>query len=310
MSSQQVRVLVTGHSGFVGQNLLARSTADCSGVIFEFVTMPDKFDLKSATTMQALLSAASFDHVIHLAAQSNVPASFADPVATYDVNVLGTVRLLEILRANKFTGRFLYVSSGDVYGIVRGDELPVSETTPVQPVNPYAASKVAAETAALSWARQGGFEVVVARAFNHIGPRQGTGFAVARFADALARMKLGQLPLVLTTGRLDVTRDFLDVRDVIEAYLALLIKGRSGEIYNICSGVERRLDEVLQQLIALSGLTVELHQDSALMRPADLPRMVGNADKLRLDTGWSPQTPFAETLQRVFTYFLQLHQTP
>ena len=270
--------------------------------------MPDKFELKSASSMHAMLSDVSFDHVIHLAAQSNVPESFADPVATFDVNALGTVRLLESLRANKFKGRFLYVSSGDVYGVVRSDELPVKESTPVRPVNPYAASKVAAETAALSWARQGAFEVVVARAFNHIGPGQGTGFAVARFADALAQMKFGKIPAVLTTGRLAVTRDFLDVRDVIEAYLVLLIKGRSGEIYNVCSGIERRLDEMLQQLIALSGLEVELRQDSALMRPADLPRMVGNADKLCLDTGWTPHIPFPETLQSVLNYFLQLHQ--
>jgi GDP-4-dehydro-6-deoxy-D-mannose reductase len=308
MKSPHLRILITGHSGFVGQNLLARAPSDGDQALFEFVTLPDNFDLRSAATMQALMSGVRFDHVIHLAAQSNVPASLDDPVATFDVNVMGSVRLLQILRANRFAGRFLYVSSGDVYGIVRSDELPVSEATPVRPVNPYAASKVAAETTALSWARQSGFEVIVARPFNHIGPSQGTGFAIPRFSDALARIKLGLLPPVLTTGRLDVTRDFLDVGDVINAYLALLIKGRNGEIYNICSGIERRLDDLLKQLIVLSGLDIELRQDSALMRPADLPRMVGSADKLRRDSGWSPQVPFSDTLQSVFAYFLQLHQ--
>ena len=302
------RVLVTGHSGFVGQNLMREVALDPAGGLYEIVTMHDTFDLKSTSTLRVMIAAADFDHVIHLAAQSNVPVSISDPVDSFDVNVLGTVRLLEILRENKFTGRFLYVSSGDVYGMVGGDQFPVTELSPVLPANPYAVSKVAAEVAALSWGRQAGFEVIVARAFNHIGAGQGTSFAVPRFADALARMKLSKMPPVLTTGRLDVTRDFLDVRDVIGAYLALLIKGRGGEIYNICSGVERRLDAVLGQLIDVAGIDVELRQDPALMRPADLPRMVGDASKLRLHTDWTPRIPFPETLHSVFTYFLKLHQ--
>ncbi len=306
MKSVPLRILVTGHSGFVGQHLLARPGWEDTP--FKLVLLPSAFDLHSVEAMKAALATGAFDHVIHLAAQSNVPVSISDPVDSFDVNVLGTVRLLEILRENKFTGRFLYVSSGDVYGIVGGDQFPVTELSPVRPANPYAASKVAAEVAALSWGRQAGFEVIVARAFNHIGAGQGTSFAVPRFADALARMKLSKMPPVLTTGRLDVTRDFLDVRDVIGAYLALLIKGRGGEIYNICSGVERRLDAVLGQLIDVAGIDVELRQDPALMRPVDLPRMVGDASKLRLHTDWTPRIPFPETLHSVFTYFLKLHQ--
>lgn len=302
-----MKILITGHSGFVGQHLLAKSVLVNSP--FELVVLPMEFDLHSVDSMAAALSGLNFDHVIHLAAQSNVPVSLSDPVDSFDVNVLGTVRLLEFLRKSKFTGRFLYVSSGDVYGIVDPLELPVTESTLVRPANPYAASKIAAETAALSWGRQAGFEVIVARAFNHIGPGQSTAFAVPRFAQALALIKQGALPPVLTTGRLDVTRDFLDVNDVVDAYLTLLIKGHHGEIYNICSGVERSLSEVLNQLIKLVGFEVQLQQDPALMRPADLPRMVGDASKLRLHTGWLARIPFPETLQSVFSYFLQSQPT-
>ncbi|MEI7656041.1 MAG: NAD-dependent epimerase/dehydratase family protein, partial [Actinomycetes bacterium] len=176
MKSVPLKILVTGHSGFVGQHLFARPVR--GDTPYELVRLHSTFDLHSIESMKTVLATLDFDHVIHLAAQSNVPVSIADPVDSFDVNVLGTVRLLEILRESKFTGRFLYVSSGDVYGIVGADQLPVTELTPVRPANPYAASKVAAEVAALSWGRQAGFEVIVARAFNHIGAGQGTGFAV------------------------------------------------------------------------------------------------------------------------------------
>jgi GDP-4-dehydro-6-deoxy-D-mannose reductase len=304
-----MKVLVTGHSGFVGKNLL-RVVASGRRPDVVPVTLPETFDLRSADAVHQMLAAIEFDHVIHLAAQSNVPASFSDPLSTFDINVLGTIRLLEALQARKFTGRLLYVSSGDVYGVVQGRELPVLESTPVRPANPYAASKVAAEAVVLSWGRRGGFETLVVRPFNHLGPGQATSFAIARFADALVRMKLGLQPATMTTGRLDVTRDFLDVRDVISAYFALLSSGRGGETYNVCSGIERRLDDVLQQLISLAGLQVQLSQGPALMRPADLPRMVGDANKLRLETGWSPIIPFSDTLQGVLSHFIQLHRIP
>lgn len=298
-----MRVLVTGHSGFVGQHLIARSAA------VDLLLPDESFDLRQSESMLSVLSTERFDHVIHLAAQSNVAASHAEPLPTLDVNFLGTVRLLEALKQVRFTGRLLYVSSGDVYGIVRNDELPVTETTPVRPANPYAVSKVAAEMAVLSWGRSAGYEVIVARPFNHIGPGQGTGFAIARFADALARIKLGLAPPELTTGRLDVTRDFLDVRDVVGAYFRLLASGRAGETYNVCSGTERRLDTVLAELIALTGVNITRADDPALMRPADLPRMVGDASKVHRDTGWSPIIPFSQTLQDVLSSALRVHQS-
>jgi GDP-4-dehydro-6-deoxy-D-mannose reductase len=301
-----MKVLLTGDSGFVGQNLRAMHAERGLGDR-DFIRLPAEFDLRSADSVAALLPASGFDAVIHLAAQSNVPASWADPLGTYDVNLLGTVRLLEQLQKNGFGGRFLYVSSGDVYGPVAEHELPVSETTPARPANPYAASKVAAEVAALSWGRRGAFDVIVARPFNHLGPGQATTFSVPRFADALARMQLGLLPPQLATGRLDVSRDFLDVRDVVEAYVALLDHGRAGEIYNVASGVEQRLDGVLQQLIELSQVQVELSLDPGMTRPVDQPRMVGDAAKLRADTGWSPTIPLSDTLRSVLSYFIKLH---
>jgi GDP-4-dehydro-6-deoxy-D-mannose reductase len=290
-----MRVLVTGHTGFVGRHMIARIDARGQSDLV-CVVPPDQFRLDSVAAIEASLAEVTFDAVVHLAAQSHVPTSFADPESTFETNVLGTVRLLRALQSKRFFGRFLYVSSGDVYGNVAAECLPVRESAAPAPTNPYAASKLAAEELCLAWARFAGFEAVVARPFNHLGRGQRTDFAVARFADSIARVVAGQTPPRLATGRLDVTRDFLDVRDVVDAYIAILLQGQPGEIYNVCSGVERRLEDLLHLLIRCSGARIEFSLDPSLLRPVDLLRIVGDASKLRAQTGWEPTVPLEETL--------------
>jgi GDP-4-dehydro-6-deoxy-D-mannose reductase len=291
-----MKILVTGASGFVGSHLFENEAEWQRRFSAQLVRASENLDLRSEASVRASIGEHGFDAVLHLAAQSNVPASFADPASTYDINATGTVRLLHALDGVGFTGRLLLVSSGDVYGTVAAKDLPVDESVTPRPANPYAASKIAAEAAALSWGRRGKFEVVVARPFNHLGARQSTAFAIPRFASLLKAIERGETPAEIKTGRLDVTRDFLDVRDVLAAYLELLTRGRAGEIYNICSGTERSLADVLARLVALSGLTVETTIDPSLLRPIELARMVGSAAKLRHDTGWQPEIPFERTL--------------
>lgn len=303
-----MRTLVTGHTGFVGRHLFAQVAEGAIGDAVCIAPGPG-FSLDSLDAIESSLSGLMFDSVIHLAAQSHVPTSFTNPLATFDTNVMGTLRLLEVLQRRKFAGRLLYVSSGDVYGHVALDSLPVNERLEPAPSNPYASSKLAAESACLAWARFAGFTTIVARPFNHVGRDQKTSFAVARFADAVARVAAGREPPRLATGRLDVTRDFLDVRDVIDAYFAILRNGESGEIYNVCSGTERGLGDVLQSLIRSAGLSVDCHIDPALVRPVELLRMAGDASKLRTQTGWAPKIPFAETLNDLLTHQLRKYQT-
>lgn len=301
-----MRVLVTGHTGFVGRHLLAHVDARGESDLV-CVVPPDPFSLDSVAAIEASLAELTFDAVVHLAAQSHVPTSFADPESTFETNVLGTVRLLRVLQSKRFSGRFLYVSSGDVYGNVAAEYLPVRESVAPTPTNPYAASKLAAEDLCLAWARFAGFETIVARPFNHLGRGQRTDFAVARFADSIARVVAGQTPPRLATGRLDVTRDFLDVRDVVDAYIAILRLGQAGEIYNVCSGVERRLGDLLDLLIRCSGATIECSLDPSLLRPVDLLRMVGDASKLRAHTGWEPTVPLEETLRDMLANQIGMH---
>lgn len=299
-----MKVLVTGSTGFVGRHLLSMAEQLQTRFGAELVLPAGELDLRDADSVEASIGPCHFDALLHLAAQSSVPDSFADPAATFRTNVLGTVHLLSHLGRRGFKGRFLLVSTGDVYGLAGVNELPVTESTTPRPGNPYAASKLGAEAAALAWGRRGQVDALVARPFNHIGPGQGDGFAVARFAHALARIKRDGEPPELSTGRLDVTRDFLDVRDVVCAYFHLLAQGRSGEIYNVCSGVERQLGDMLQALIRISGMQVGSTIDPLLIRPVDLARMVGSADKLRRDTGWSAEIPIERTLSDLFAYSL------
>jgi GDP-4-dehydro-6-deoxy-D-mannose reductase len=305
-----VRVLVTGAGGFVGRHLVAGLRArghevvpaDRAPAAGDEDTLP--LDVTDPLGVRGAVELAQPDAVAHLAAQAFVPASLAEPEATFDVNAHGTLHVLEAVRAFADQGgpapRVLVVSSGDVYGAQPRDAFPLRETTAPLPRNPYAASKVAAEALALAHARAYGVDAVVTRAFNHVGPGQDERFAVVAFALQIARAAAGRGPRVLV-GNLDASRDFLDVRDVCDAY-ALLLEGRgvAGEIYNVCSGTATTMREILRRLVEFARVPVEVREDPARLRPADVPVSVGDASKLREATGWTPRIPLAAALRAVY----------
>ena len=290
------RLFATGLSGFVGRHLARYIAREPS--TFEIAHTPE-FNLRDRTALERIVGDAQPDLVIHLAAQSAVPQSFADPRATYDVNFLGTLNLLEALAATGFRGRLLYIGSGDTYGRVSESSLPVSETQPLQPRNPYAVSKVAAEALCFQWSQTGLFEIMLARPFNSIGPEQSTRFAIPDFAQRIVEIALGRRTPRLETGDADVTRDFTDVRDVVVAYCALLVNGLNGEAYNVCSGRERVLRELINQMAAIAGVTLELVADPARHRPGEQRRIAGNPAKLINATGWSASIAIETTLRDI-----------
>lgn len=292
------RLLVTGLTGFVGRHLQAY--IDSAQSVWELVSPPGGVDLVHPETLEAWCSDPP-DAVIHLAGQTFVPESFRDPSRTIQVNLLGTLNLLQALKRGGFNGTFLFVSSGDVYGQVAESALPISEELAPKPRNPYAVSKVAAELLCQQWGYAEGWRVLVARPFNHIGPGQAADFVVPSMARQMVGRAAGERRVTLEVGDIDVTRDFLDVRDVVSAYFALLEGGRSGEIYNVCSGVERSVREVILQMAELEGISVDLVQDAARMRPADQRRVVGCAEKLKKDTGWMPSISITKTLRSVLS---------
>lgn len=285
-----MRLLLTGAQGFVGRYVQAE--ASC-----EF--LPKSLDLRDRTAVIAAVAAIAPDAVLHLAAQSFVPAAFDNPWETFDINFGGTLNLLQALQAARFQGRMLFVGSGDTYGQVAEENLPVREEQPLRPRNPYAVSKVAAEALCYQWSQTGDFEIVMARPFNHIGPGQSPRFAIADFARQLAEVRLGRREPVLQVGDIDVSRDFTDVRDIVRAYLLLLEKGQNGGIYNVCSGREYRIRELLEQLIELTGVVVRIEQDPARLRRAEQRRMVANFEALQRDTGWQPQLAIEQSLKDI-----------
>ncbi len=304
-SSAPRRLLVTGHRGFVGQSLQAWLPGSPYADAFELILPPHEYDMRDAGAVRELVRASRPDAVLHLAAQSFVPASFQDPADTLAVNLNGTLHLLQALRDEAFTGRLLFVSSADVYGAVEPEALPVTEARLPTPRNPYAVSKLAAETLCRQWHITEGLDVVIARPFNHTGPGQDDRFAASGFAHRIARIVMGLESPRLVTGNLDVTRDFSDVRDVLGAYCRLLTAGRAGEVYNVCSGVETRLGDIVEHMLQAVGLQVTLQTDPALMRPNEQLRMVGSSAKLRADTGWMPVCDFDETLATLVEWWRQ-----
>lgn len=292
------RLLITGDGGFVGHHALAK-WPDAVGLS----SLAGCADIRDKTGLCNALRNCRPDAVLHLAALSFVPDSFKSPEATFEVNFLGTLRLLEALAETGFSGRFLFVGTGDAYGVVSAEALPIEEDFPLRPRNPYAVSKAAAEALCFQWSQTGPFEVIMARPFNHIGAGQARSFAISDFARQIAEIAAGRQAPVLNTGDIDVTRDFTDVVDVLHAYDLLLRKGHNGGVYNVCSGVERSVRSLIERLLELSGVKAEIVKEPSRFRPSEQPRVCGSHEKLSQHTGWQPEIPIDKTLLNLYRYW-------
>ena len=239
------------------------------------------------------------DAVVHLAALSFVPTAERDPAAAYRTNLGGTLAVLAAVRAHAPRARVLAVTSGDVYGAAQATELPIVEETPLRPVTVYGASKAAADIAAAQWARAYGLDVVRARPFNHTGPGQDPAFVCSALARQLALIEAGKQDPVVRVGNADPVRDFSDVRDIAAGYVALLERGRSGEVYNLCSGDGVSIAEVIALLRTHARVPVRVHSDPALRRAHDVPRIVGSHARATEHTGWRPARQLTTTLREV-----------
>lgn len=296
--ARAAQLLVTGAGGFVGKHVRAAVEAGAFGR-YSMASIPANFEIRDEDQTDSLIADTQPDAVIHLAAQSFVPRSFEDPRGTLETNLIGTLNVLRALSRVHFAGRLLYVSSGDVFGLVPDGDLPVTEALKPKPRSPYAVSKIAAEELCLQWLRAHRLDVVIARPFNHIGPGQAADFAIPSFARQIIEIERGDRPAVLDVGDIDTTRDFTDVRDVVAAYAKLLQCGKSGSTYLIGSGVEYRMRDLIGLMCEACHVSPEIRQDPARMRPAEQRRMVADASLLRGDTGWKPKYTMKQTLDDV-----------
>jgi GDP-4-dehydro-6-deoxy-D-mannose reductase len=300
-----VTVVVTGADGFVGRWLVRALVAAghtvvaaAGGAVPADAAVPvrwTRLDLTDRGSVERL-AAEPADAVVHLAGIASGAQSLADPARAWEVNAAGTARLVAAFGARRSAGDgdplVLVVSTAEVYG---ASDRPLAETAPLRPRSPYAASKAGAELAASETATRTGLRVVVARPFPHTGPGQDTRFVVPALAQRLVAARRSSSPVV-KVGNMDVTRDLLDVRDVAAAYLTLLSAGRAGETYNIASGVGVPLRDVFARLAAIVGVAPILEVDAGLLRPADLPTLVGDAARLRA-LGWAPVYTLDTTLR-------------
>jgi GDP-4-dehydro-6-deoxy-D-mannose reductase len=302
-----MRALVTGASGFVGGFLVEALRRDGAEVVAcggPHDTGGEYFriDLADPQTIAAALETARPNVVFHLAAQTSVPESLDAPLETYQANAIGSARLADAVRryaAGRPPPRVLFTSSAEVYGTRDPRDFPLHEALDLRPATPYGASKAAAELVLLAAGRSFGLDVVIARAFNHIGPGQSERFVVASLAAQLARIAAGAPPQ-LWVGNLETARDFLDVRDVVAAYVALARAGESGQVYNVCSGRAVAIRDLLRELMAIARVAIEVREDPSRMRSADVPFSVGSAEKLRACTGWSPQISLMRSLREIY----------
>ncbi len=310
-----MRYFITGIAGFVGRHLAAHLTAEgheAVGCGLPAGRRPEAFpagveiheaDVCQRERVRTLIKEVRPDRIAHLAARSSVAESLRDPEGTFAVNAGGTVSLLEAAAAAAPGARILVIGSAEAYGEVREEDLPLTEDRPLRPLTPYGISKAAAEQVARFYGRTRGLEVTVARAFNHTGPGQEPTFVCSDFARQIARIEAGQARAVLRVGDLTARRDFSDVRDVVRAYVLLLEKGNSGEVYNVCSGKAWSIGETLEILRGQAGRPIAVEADPTRGRSEDVPVLVGSYAKLQGATGWSPRIPLERTLGDLLDYW-------
>lgn len=315
-------ILITGARGFVGQHLtehFSQKKCGWTGLIRK-KKPSDRPDFKSqgnwiqcdliepVSHLLNYLKKIKPDTIYHLAAQASVASAWKNPEETFQVNVIGTLHLLEALKQLNTPCKLLVVESGEVYG--RGEKCKgkLTEESPLAPENPYAASKAAVDMLLRPYLNNSSLKIFRARPFNHIGPGQSTRFVVSHFASQIAAAEAGKTRPELKVGNLKAKRDFTDVRDVVRAYEMIVEKGKEGEAYNIGSGNVVAVDEILKKLLSLSSAEIEVKEDPGLFRPNDIPMIGSFSDKLYNDTGWKPGISLDQSLKETLDYWRKEYQ--
>jgi GDP-4-dehydro-6-deoxy-D-mannose reductase len=313
-----MRLLITGITGFVGSHMAEHALAQGAEVfastrwrsrteniehLRESVHLIE-CDLRDMASVGRLLATSSPTHVIHLAAQSFVGASWHTPAETLSTNIVSQVNLLEGIRDLKVVPRFLVIGTSEEYGLVYADEVPIKETNPLRPLSPYAVSKVAQDLMGFQYFKSYGLPIIRSRAFNHEGPRRGEVFVTSSFAKQVAEIEAGLRKPVIFVGDLKPRRDYSDVRDIVRGYWMLLERGEPGEVYNLCSGRSWAIQQVLDFFLdrsRIKGIAVET--DPERLRPSDVMVLEGDSSKIQHALGWEVEIPFEQTLQDLLHYW-------
>lgn len=308
------KVLITGVNGFVG-GYLAKELIDNGYEVFgldrsgevknEAGVRVFKVDILDEQALEKIIEKLQPMAIFHLAAQASPSLSFKQPRLTFEVNLLGTLNLLEIVRKMKKESRprLVIIGSADEYGMVDPGACPVDEKTSFTPLNPYSVSKVAVYYLSRQYVRSYDLDLVYASSFPHIGPEQREGFFVPDMCVQIVRIENGMQKPVIYTGDLSAIRDYSDVRDIVRGYRLLMEKGKSGERYNLCSGRGVKVSAILDSLLSMSKLKIDHEYDATRMRPSDVPVLYGTFAKVKRDTGWKPVIGLEKSLKDILDWW-------
>lgn len=307
----RVKALIIGAAGFVGGYLI--DELDRNGQEVHATCLPNEkisgnctahtLDILKKDDISAILDDVKPDVVYHLAAQSSVALSWKKPRLTAEINVVGTLNVLESVRECEKKMRLILIGSGEEYGFIREGACPLKETENLAPGNIYAATKACQGMLGGIYARAYGMDIVMVRAFNHSGAKQSPMFVISDFCKQIAEIEYGLKEPVISVGNLEAMRDFTDVRDVVRAYRMLSENGRSGQVYNVGRGQAVKISRILETALSYAKCGITVTQDKARMRAADIPLIEPDVSKINEDTGWKAEISMEQTIEDTLDYW-------
>jgi GDP-4-dehydro-6-deoxy-D-mannose reductase len=308
-----MKALIIGGGGFVGPYLVRELVqnqgmeVDVTKTEKEEVNLPNvtvhNLDILDIAQIAELLNRLKPDYIFHLAAQSSVAYSWKNPGLTIDVNIKGCANLLDAVKDLDYKPRVLLIGSGEEYGHIKDGECPIVEDNVLRPGNIYAATKSCQNMLGRIYAQGYGLDIMMVRAFNHIGPNQTPTFVVADFCKQVADIEKGLAEPVIYVGNLSAKRDFTDVRDVVRAYGLLVQGGVSGETYNVGTGHAIAIQEILDMIVGMSSAKISVRVDENKLRPVDVPIIEPDITKIKNTVGWTPRIKLETTLQETLNYW-------
>jgi GDP-4-dehydro-6-deoxy-D-mannose reductase len=308
-----MKALIIGGGGFVGPYLVRELVqnqgmeVDVTKTEKEEVNLPNvtvhNLDILDIAQIAELLNRLKPDYIFHLAAQSSVAYSWKNPGLTIDVNIKGCANLLDAVKDLDYKPRVLLIGSGEEYGHIKDGECPIVEDNVLRPGNIYAATKSCQNMLGRIYALGYGLDIMMVRAFNHIGPNQTPTFVVADFCKQVADIEKGLAEPIIYVGNLSAKRDFTDVRDVVRAYGLLVQGGVSGETYNVGTGHAIAIQEILDMIVGMSSAKISVRVDENKLRPVDVPIIEPDITKIKNTVGWTPRIKLETTLQETLNYW-------
>jgi GDP-4-dehydro-6-deoxy-D-mannose reductase len=294
------KYLITGYSGFVSRHFLEFSHSSYKNIRLDF----EKIDLLDQDRVESIIFNFQPDYIVHLASYSSVAFSWKEPILSFRNNMNIYLNLLESIRKLNQPARILSIGSSEEYGNVDEKSLPLTEAHIPRPVSPYAVARVSQEMISKVYVDGYGLDIIMTRSFNHIGPFQKDIFVISSFAKQLVEIKKsGNSSGELVTGDTSIVRDFTDVRDVVVAYDLLLKRGKTGEIYNVCSGNGKSLGDVIDIMAKILDINIHVRVNEKLVRPSDNKTIIGSNEKIKKEIGWDMRIPLEQSLSDIIGYW-------